>query len=229
MDYSDKQIQQVMTAGTVIGRARTDAVKAKPNPPRPRCDRCQRPSSYCLCAHIPSLANRTRVLILQHPDEAKHPLNTARLAALGLQDAELWVGEHFPQLTRSIASAQHALLLFPAKGKSKPEAMAAACPTVSSLLIVPDGTWRKARRIVQENPVLDTLARLSLPSSAPSEYRVRKASEPAAVSTIEAIVRALSTLEPQQNFETLLTPFRALVAQQIEAMGEDVYRRNYST
>jgi len=209
-------------------------------PSRPRCDRCQRPMSHCLCAHIPRISNRTRVLVLQHPDEAKHPLNTARLAVLGLEHAELLVGEHFPQLDGMVGSVGRALLLFPEKneGRPRPElqsrpwsseaewpsALAEGGPT---LLIVPDGTWRKARKIVQLNPVLNTLPRLGLPPGEPSEYRVRKASEPAAVSTIEAISRSLTLLEPGQDFQRLLAPFKVLVQQQIQAMGEEVYERNY--
>lgn len=97
-----------------------------------------------------------------------------------------------------------------------------------SLLIVPDGTWRKARQIIRANPLLDSLPRLSLPPGAPSEYRVRRASEPAAVATIEAIVRALELLEPGSDFQPLLRPFHVLVEQQIKAMGEEVYLRNHA-
>jgi len=197
-------------------------------PPRPRCERCLRPVSHCLGAHIPALPSHARVLILQHPDEAKHPLNTARFAALGLLRGELLIGEHFPPLEDIIASAEQAWLLFPAKEHGLPAAPAAQHGGDAPLLIVPDGTWRKARGIVQSNPVLNTLPRLSLPPGAPSEYRVRKATEPAAVSTIEAIARALTMLEPQRDFQPLLKPFNALVEQQIQAMGEDVYRRNYA-
>ncbi|MGX9935801.1 DTW domain-containing protein [Advenella kashmirensis] len=61
-----------------------------------------------------------------------------------------------------------------------------------------------------------------------SEYRIRKTNEHAAVSTIEAIARSLSLLEPEQIFSDLLAPFRAQIAQQVQAMGEEVYRRNYT-
>ena len=54
---------------------------------RPLCLRCKRPESHCLCALIPALTPRTRVVVLQHPSEARHALNTARLAVLGLQGA----------------------------------------------------------------------------------------------------------------------------------------------
>ena len=65
---------------------------------RARCERCARPLNHCLCHLIPRLSSRTRVLILQHPDEVGHALNTARLAALGLDNAELRVGERFADL-----------------------------------------------------------------------------------------------------------------------------------
>ena len=193
---------------------------------RLRCSRCVRPISHCLCAHIPAIPNRTRVLILQHPDEAKHPLNTARLAVLGLQDADLLVAEHFPQLDGLLASAGPVFLLFPKSHNGDPETACDCPPEMVSdrepekgaLLIVPDGTWRKARKIIYMNPILNTLPRFSLPQGEPSEYKVRKAREWAAVSTIEAVVRALSIIEPEQDFQPLLKPFRVMVQQQIQAM-----------
>jgi len=180
------------------------------------------------------MPSRTQVLVLQHPDEANHPLNTARLAVMGLLNARLLVGEHFPQLDDIVASAGRVLLLFPQREASSAQVAAVSSSSsssgdpASSLLIVPDGTWRQARKIVGANPVLDTLPRLSLPPGMPSEYRIRKTSEHAAVSTIEAIARSLSLLEPEQSFDRLLAPFRAQIAQQVQAMGEEVYRRNYT-
>jgi len=119
--------------------------------------------------------------------------------------------------------------LFPAEEGSQSQTVVGKGELEASLLIVPDGTWRKARKIVRANPVLSTLPRFSLPSGAPSEYRIRKTREPAAVSTIEAIARSLSILEPEQSFERLLTPFKAQIEQQVQAMGEEVYRRNYQS
>lgn len=194
---------------------------------RPRCARCLRPVSHCLCACITVVPNRTRVLLLQHPDEQKHPLNTGRLAVLGLQRAELLVGEHFPQLGQIISAAESVFLLFPTADQTLLRPLVASPTGEPALLIVPDGTWRKARKIMYANPVLSTLPHLSLPMGEPSQYKVRKASEPAAVSTIEAIVRTLTVLEPEQNFQPVLKPFEALVEQQIQAMGAQVYDRYY--
>lgn len=195
---------------------------------RPTCTRCFRPASHCLCRYISVVSNRINVLVLQHPDEAKHPLNTARLAVLGLLNAELLVGEHFPELKKKISAVNSAFLLFPAQEQSVAQPLVAIDQGLSSLLIVPDGTWRNVRKLIQVNPVLNTLPHLSLPVTKPSQYRVRKTRELAAVSTIEAIVRALTVLEPEHDFSPILTPFDALVEQQIQAMGPEIYERNYN-
>ncbi len=200
---------------------------SRPRSSRPHCTRCLRPLTHCLCAHVTIVPNRTRVLILQHPDEQRHPLNTGRLAVLGLQQAELLIGECFPQLDDIIATAPSVFVLFPTQNPTLPRPLGAAHEKSAALLIVPDGTWRKARKIMQANPVLGTLPHLSLPVGAPSRYRIRQTQEPAAVSTIEAIVRTLTVLEPESDFQPVLKPFEVLIDQQIQAMGPDVYRRNY--
>lgn len=189
---------------------------------RPRCSRCQRPSSLCLCALIPTLNSRTQVLILQHSSEASHALNTARLAALGLRNAELRVGECFED---DSDAARPSYLLFPGEGAVPLGSLAGAAQPVR--LIVPDGTWRKARKILHVNPWLAGLPRVALPEGLSSRYRLRKAPMPGALSTIEAIVTALNLLESPSRFDELLRPFDALIEGQINAMGQEVYRRNH--
>jgi DTW domain-containing protein YfiP len=139
----------------------------------------------------------------------------------------LLVGEHFPQLNGIISAAASVFLLFPTTNATLLQPLVASRAGEPSLLIVPDGTWREARKIVYANPVLSTLPHLSLPIGEPSEYRVRKAREPAAVSTIEAVVRTLTVLEPEHDFQPVLTPFKVLIEQQIQAMGADLYQRHY--
>jgi len=60
-----------------------------------------------------------------------------------------------------------------------------------------------------------------------SRYRLRKAPEPGALSTVEAIVQALETLEAPVSFAGLLRPFEALIEGQIRAMGEETFLRNH--
>ncbi|MDR6609594.1 DTW domain-containing protein [Pseudomonas synxantha] len=194
---------------------------------RIHCPRCLRPQSHCLCPLIPSLNSRTRVLLLQHPGEVNHALNTARLAALGLNNAELIVGEVFEDLPALLNQPGYqARLLFPGDDAQPMQAYAATNEPL--LLVVPDGTWRKARKMLYLNPLLAALPRVMLAEGGVSRYRLRKAPGPGALSTVEAIVQALETLEAPTSFAPLLKPFEALIEGQIAAMGEEVYQRNHS-
>ncbi|EQL41315.1 hypothetical protein M770_11295 [Pseudomonas aeruginosa VRFPA03] len=176
---------------------------------RIRCERCARPASHCLCALIPSLPSRTRVLVLQHPSEVGHALNTAGLAVLGLRNAELRVGERFAEETWRVPGYR-ACLLFPGEQARALAGMAA-----------------KARKLLHLNPALAALPRVSLAEGMASRYRLRKAPGEGALSTIEAIAAALDELEAPRTHEALLKPFDALIEGQIAAMGEDTYRRNH--
>lgn len=193
---------------------------------RLRCERCLRPASHCLCSLIPQLDSRTRVLVLQHPDEAHHALNTGRLAALGLKHGQLLIGEVFDDLHDLLnPPGYQARLLFPG-GDAQP-LIRQDQDALPMLLVVPDGTWRKARKLLHLNPVLAALPRVTLGQVPESRYRLRKAPGPDALSTLEAITYALNTLEAPASFAPLLVPFEALIEGQIKAMGADTFKRNH--
>jgi DTW domain-containing protein YfiP len=162
------------------------------------------------------------VLILQHPSETAHALNTARLVSLGLSQAELLVGESFDSLPDDGCDNY---LLFPGQDAVPIERLADRDTPLR--LVVPDGTWRKARKLLHMNPLLANLPRVSLPAGLVTLYRLRKAPAPGALSTLEAIVTALNMLEGPGRFDALLRPFEALIEGQIDAMGADTYQRNH--
>lgn len=193
---------------------------------RIQCPRCLRPQTHCLCPLIPNLDSRTRVLLLQHPSEVNHALNTARLAALGLSNSQLLVGEVFEDLPELLNQPGYAArLLFPADDAQPLQAYAPGEQPL--LLVVPDGTWRKARKLLHLNPLLAALPRVTLANGGVSRYRLRKAPGPGALSTVEAIAQALQVLEAPQSFDALLHPFEALIEGQIAAMGQETYRKNH--
>jgi DTW domain-containing protein YfiP len=193
---------------------------------RPRCERCLRPESHCLCTLIPQLDSRTRVLVLQHSGEVQHALNTGRLAALGLNNAQLVVGEVFEDMQELLnPPGYQARLLFP--GDDAQPLVMQDKDALPMLLVVPDGTWRKARKLLHLNPLLAALPRVTLGQVPESRYRLRKAPGPDALSTLEAITHALQILEAPQSFAPLLAPFEALIEGQIKAMGADTFARNH--
>jgi len=163
---------------------------------------------------------------VQHPDEARHALNTARLVALGLHNAQLIIAETVDDLESYLKQPGYwPCVLFP--GETAQELSTYQVEQQPLLLVVPDGTWRKARKIMHCNPLLAALPRVTLPAGLSSRYRLRKAPDAQALATIEAVTYALNILEPEADFSPLLRPFDALIEGQIKAMGAQVYQRNH--
>lgn len=165
---------------------------------------------------------RTRVLILQHPRERHVPINTVRLARLSLPDAILRRAVDFdadPFVSDVLAGRDEGpppYLLFPG-----PNAMDLAHerPPGPITLVVLDGTWWQASKLIKRNPRIAALPQLRLAPSQPSRYRIRREPHDHCVATIEAIAMALRALEGDDFDEAraaaLLAPFDAMVEHQL--------------
>jgi DTW domain-containing protein YfiP len=195
------------------------AVVVEPRAKRESCARCERPLVVCVCSHVTILPTRTRVLLLQHPRERRVGIGTVRLAHVALPSSTLRVGLDFardPVVTQILADAVDApaYVLFPG-----PAAVdIAGLPRDRALtLVVLDGTWWQARKLLRLNPALAALPRVAFTPRTPSDYRIRRQPAEYCVSTIEALAEALTALEPPPeagSFDRLLDPFRAMVARQ---------------
>jgi DTW domain-containing protein YfiP len=176
-----------------------------------RCLRCRRAESVCYCAYLVPIASRTRVVFLQHPKECRVAIGTARLAHLALPNSELHIGLAFGDPV-SARLTDDAALLFPGDGALDP----AALVELPGTLVVLDGTWSQARKLLVANPSLAALPRIGLVPTRPSRYTIRR--EPAAhcLSTVEAVVETLGRLERDDaRFLPMLRAFEHLVATQI--------------
>jgi DTW domain-containing protein len=116
------------------------------------------------------------------------PSNTARLAALALPSCE--IVDH-GAVGRPVAlddlREPGTWLLFPGAG-ARPEG-------APRRLVVLDGSWTQARRMVQRLPLLRALPRLSLPAPSSAVERMRRPPDESGMATLEAIARALELLE----------------------------------
>jgi len=187
--------------------------------PRPTCAACGRPEVVCYCRFVTRLATKTRVLILQHPREEKVPINTARIAALCLENAELHVGVKWRDLQALADPERPAALLYPGPGAID---VSVSPPKGPITLVVVDGTWWQAKKLVRENPELAALPRYAFQPQAPSNYRIRKEPQNDYVSTVEALVHVLSVLEDEpEKFLAMLEPFRAMVDAQLAFVGKN--------
>jgi DTW domain-containing protein YfiP len=197
---------------------------------RTRCLRCGRPHDFCVCRDLVPAASRTRVVILQHPREARLAICSAWLARLALENAELHCGVRFAPGSEpaKLGASPGAAVLFPGEGATPARALEAAPPAV---LFAVDGTWHQAEKMLAANPWLAALPRVGVDAGRPSGYTgLRK--EPGAVhlSTIEAIALALGELEGSPaRFAPMIAAFHRMVALQLacaKAVGRNPRHRS---
>lgn len=206
------------------------------NMSRLSCADCGRPQGYCYCHLLQPVANRWPVCILQHPDEARHPLNTAGIAAGCLQHCRLvQIPDDCEDATLQARVGNPATgfaLIYPATAAQADTVVAlqargaATEQTALPTLLFLDASWRKSRRMLLQSPWLRTLPRYALPTGEPSRYRIRQEPREDCVSTLEAVARTLVVLDDCAP-ERMYTAMDWVIARQIAAMGEHTWRRNY--
>ncbi|HSM92558.1 MAG TPA: tRNA-uridine aminocarboxypropyltransferase [Anaeromyxobacteraceae bacterium] len=189
---------------------------------RPSCPRCLRPDEFCVCKDLVAVTARTRVVILQHPREARLAICSAWLARISLVNAELHRGVRFGEgaEVRALAARPGAAVLFPGEGSTPAEALAGSPP---SILFAVDGTWQQAGKMLSVNPWLGALPRVSIDAGRPSGYAgLRKEPGEIHLSTIEAIALTLGALERDPaRFDPMVQAFHRMVALQLAcAKGE---------
>ncbi|MCW8127893.1 tRNA-uridine aminocarboxypropyltransferase [Microbulbifer halophilus] len=185
--------------------------------PRQICPTCQRPLKVCYCSALVHIANRIKVLIIQHPLEQKHPFNTGRMAYLCLDNSELVVAESLSEAELERLLEPPSALLYPSLDWL-PEVEQVEPGSVQARalerLVVIDASWRKSKKMLHLHPRLQRLPRVSFEGELRSNYQIRRSSLANSLSTLESIVVAMGQLEPEGDFEGMLGPFERMVSLQ---------------
>ncbi len=160
-----------------------------------RCPTCRMYQTLCVCALVPRLETRTRLLLVLHYAEVVKPTNTGQLAAQALCNSEIVIRGLPDQPPTAIAAdpARQLLLLFPGEGAVSIADFARSEQPIT--LVVPDGTWHQAGRVKKRVAGLATVPCVTLPAGAETAYRLRSEPKEGGLSTLEAIARALAVLE----------------------------------
>ena len=139
---------------------RRNTPQTEPNPEgRPTCYGCFRPTTHCVCRLIEPFKAHSNILILQHPHERKKYYSTAKLVLGAVTNSKLLRGIAFQeQILREAIGDKTPYLLFPGEA-------ALDCEQVvldeSHTIIVIDGTWSEAGKILRRNPLLTQFPSLS--------------------------------------------------------------------
>ena len=183
---------------------------------RALCQQCQRPTIACICNFICKIDNRTSVLVLQHPSEVKQTKGTVALLSRSLSNCQVIVGEDFSQHDElnNILARHQALLLYPSaqaqvlssgKKLDKTNINGNEKNQLPKLLIILDGTWKKAYRMFMLSHNLQALEQVCLPDKLANsgQYLIRKVAKENALSSLEACCFALALLENELDEKEL--------------------------
>ena len=182
--------------------------------------RCLR--ALCICSALPAVPVHTRTAfhIIQSRHERFNAISTGTLTSLALSRCSLTADYDRDERVRQPADLPAGTgVLFPGAG-SRLLSLGTSPPPC---LVVIDGTWSEAGRILRKNEWLSALPRYAL-APAPGEesaYKVRRQPRRECLSTCEAVARCLQTLEPTSSVavERLLGAFSLLVSQQEDSIA----------
>jgi DTW domain-containing protein YfiP len=175
--------------------------------------------AVCVCALIPTLRTRTRLMLVIHRAEERKPTNSGLLAALCLPNSEvIRRGHKSGEPAVAFAADTQPLLVFPDDDATPLAEWAQRERPVT--LVVPDGTWRQAAKVRKRMPGLSDIPCVSLPEGEGSRYRLRREGRAGGLSTMEAVARAFGILEGAAVEDALLALFYTMVDRTLWVRGQ---------
>jgi DTW domain-containing protein YfiP len=194
------------------------------------CSACRLPGWLCVCGLAPRLALRTPVAVVAHVSDLPRTSSTVRLLALAVRGVTVLPHGEFPapaDPASCLPAGFTPLVLFPGRGARPltPE-LVATLPSPPAL-VVPDGNWRQAGRMVKRLPLLAGAVKVTLPDRAFAGTALRRNQAEHHMSTYEAVAQAVGVLEGEAVSAPLLDFYRRATDRMLMVRGRlrrgDVY------
>jgi DTW domain-containing protein YfiP len=176
-----------------------------------------------VCADAPCVRTRTPLLLIVHVHDFPRTSNTVRLLTLAVRNATILPHGVFPAPAdpeAHLPDGTTPIVLFPGHGaKPLTPELIASLPSPPAL-IVPDGNWKQASRMVKRIPLLAAALKVTLPGRAFPGMAVRKNQERHHMSTYEAVAQALGILEGEAVAGPLLDFYRRATDRMLMVRGK---------
>ena len=187
-----------------------------------RCPECDASRTLCMCAELPRLNLRTKVALVIHHRELSRSSNTGLLALRALVNCELRVrgeGREMLDLSDLLSPQYRTLLFYPCVAAVELDRDMICQDPRPLQLIVPDGTWRQARKIHSRHHELKDVPRVKISTPNNSTFQLRAQSRVEGMATLQAIAAALRLIEGDWVGDQLMQFYRARVARTLNARG----------
>lgn len=222
-----------MNVAKYLEKKRLMALQPPAKPMRLLCMKCLQPQMMCYCHHIRRFDPRIKFVILIHRLEVRRRIATGRLSYLSMENSELMMGYDYSKNQRLtdivrdpsnypviLYPGQKSINLTPMTGEERAQVFPA---NKQPVVIVIDGTWGTAGKMLSRSENLCGLPRICFTPDRPSNFRVRKQPKKECFSTVEAIHQTIEMVGPGRGFDVasgdhnaLLSVFDVLVDQQVE-------------
>jgi DTW domain-containing protein YfiP len=187
-----------------------------------RCSVCGASLTLCMCAEMPRLDLRTKISLVIHHRELSRSSNTGLLAVQSLVNSEVRIrGESRETLDlNDLLSADYRTLLFYPSADALELDRELLCEDSRPIqLIVPDGTWRQARKIHSRHPELKNIPRVKISTPNHETFQMRAQSRPEGMATLQAIACALRIIEGDLIAARLMKLYHARIDRTLRARG----------
>lgn len=213
------------------------------------CTKCGREPRYCVCEFVSAIDTKTKVVILQHPQEPGVDIGTVPIIKALLPKAIVRTGLSWPNLTSvlgyeasprrwavlyvgsvQVDSLSQERELFVVDKKGAPIAEQDATLQELEGVVLLDGTWSQAKTLWWRNAWLLKLRRLVVRPAYRSLYdRIRKEPRKGCLSTLEAVGEVLRILENRGDIrEHVAKPLKELIERLAKAPRPNAGRYSHT-
>ena len=187
-----------------------------------RCETCGASATACLCDVVPRIELKTRICLVIHHRELSRRSNTGLLAVRALLNSEVRVrGEDREALDLQdlLTNQYRSFLFYPSSDAVELNQGLVMQDATPIQLLVPDGTWRQARKIHSRHEELRDLPRVKISAPNNSIFQLRAQSRPERMATLQAIAHGLGIIEGDSVRAQLMKLYQAKIERTLKARG----------
>ena len=183
---------------------------------------CAASRTLCLCDAVPRIELRTKICLIIHHRELSRSSNTGLLAVRALVNSEVRIrgeGRATLDLKDVLSSQYRTFLFYPTNDAVELDKALVMQEHTPIQLIVPDGTWRQARKIHSRHPELKDLPRVKISTPNHSTFQLRAQSRPEGMATLQAIAHGLAVIEGDVVGAQLMKLYQAKIERTLRGRG----------
>jgi len=187
-----------------------------------QCPICEASRTLCLCDLVPRIELNTRICLVIHRRELKRSSNTGRLAVRALVNSETRIrgeGRETLDLKDLLTPQYRTFLFYPSDDAVELNKELVGREQTPIQLIVPDGTWRQARKIHSRHRELKDVQRVKISVPNDSAFQLRAQSRPEGMATLQAIAHGLGVIEGELVGAELMKLYHAKIERTLTGRG----------